>query len=89
MLGLYKKDPGKALVLCMDEKIKNQALDRMQPGSSIKRGRSCTMPHNYKHNGTASQFAALSILAAKCSWNFITGTSTRNSQIFGSVKSFV
>jgi hypothetical protein len=36
-----------------------QALDRTQPGLPLKRGRSQTMTHDYKRNGTATLFAAL------------------------------
>jgi transposase len=34
-------------------------LDRTQPGLPLKRGRSQTMTHDYKRNGTATLFAAL------------------------------
>jgi len=46
-------------VLCVDEKSQIQALDRTQPGLPLKRGRSQTMTHDYKRNGTATLFAAL------------------------------
>jgi hypothetical protein len=48
-----------ALVLCVDEKSQIQALDRTQPGLPLKPGRSQTMTHDYKRNGTATLFAAL------------------------------
>jgi transposase len=42
-----------------DEKSQIQALDRTQPGLPLKRGRSHTLTHDYKRNGTATLFAAL------------------------------
>jgi hypothetical protein len=36
-----------------------QTLDRTQPGLPLKLGRSRTMTHDYKRNGTATLFAAL------------------------------
>jgi hypothetical protein len=35
--------PGKALVLCLDEKSQIQALDRTQPRLPLKKGRCGTM----------------------------------------------
>jgi transposase len=59
IVGLYLHPPEHALVLCVDEKSQIQALDRTQPGLPLKRGRSQTMTHDYKRNGTATLFAAL------------------------------
>ena len=59
IVGLYLNPPEHALVLCVDEKSQIQALDRTQPGLPLKRGRSQTMTHDYKRNGTATLFAAL------------------------------
>ena len=59
IVGLYLNPPEHALVLCVDEKSQIQALDRTQPGLPLKRGRSQTMTHDYKGNGTATLFAAL------------------------------
>lgn len=50
------------LVLCADEKSQIQALDRTQPGLPLKKGRCGTMTHDYKRNGTATLFAAMSTL---------------------------
>jgi hypothetical protein len=36
IVGLYLNPPEHALVLCVDEKSQIQALDRTQPGESIK-----------------------------------------------------
>jgi len=62
VVGLYLNPPGKALVLCVDEKSQIQALDRTQPGLPMKKGRAGTMTHDYKRNGTTTLFAALNIL---------------------------
>ena len=50
------------MVLSIDEKSQIQALDRTQPGLSIKPGRCQTMTHDYKRHGTTTLFAALSVL---------------------------
>ncbi|MBT1654916.1 IS630 family transposase, partial [Klebsiella pneumoniae] len=50
--GLYLNPPEHALVLSVDEKSQVQALDRTQPGLPLKKGRSGTMTHDYKRNGT-------------------------------------
>jgi transposase len=59
VVGLYLNPPEHALVLCADEKTSVQALDRTQPGLPIVKGRSGTMTHDYKRNGTTTLFAAL------------------------------
>lgn len=65
VIGLYMNPPEHALVLCCDEKSQIQALDRTQPGLPLKKGRGQTMTHDYKRNGTATLFAALSTLDGK------------------------
>ena len=65
IVGLYVNPPEHALVLCADEKSQVQALDRTQPGLPIKKGRSGTMTHDYKRNGTTTLFAALNALDGK------------------------
>jgi len=64
-------------VLSIDEKSQIQALDRIQPGLPMKKGRLGTMTHDYKRHGTTtpdfarrnqasiSTFAALNILDGK------------------------
>ena len=42
IVGLYMSPPEQALVLCCDEKRQVQALDRTQPGLSMKKGRGAT-----------------------------------------------
>jgi transposase len=61
VVGLYLCPPDKALVLSVDEKSQVQALDRIQPGLPMKKGRAGTMTHDYKRHGTTSLFAALDV----------------------------
>jgi len=65
IVGLYLNPPEHALVLCADEKSQVQALDRTQPGLPMKKGRSGTVTHDYKRNGTTTLFAALNTLDGK------------------------
>ena len=51
--------PDRALVLCVDEKSRIQALDRTQPGLPLTMGRAATMTDDYKRHGTTTLFAAL------------------------------
>ena len=46
----------------IDEKSQIQALDRPQPGLSLKPRKCGTMAHNYKRTRTTALFAALNIL---------------------------
>ena len=62
IIGIYLNPPEHAIVLCTDEKSQIQALDRTQPGLPLKKGRCGTMTHDYKRNGTATLFAAMSTL---------------------------
>jgi transposase len=57
-------------VLCVDEKSRIQALNRTQPGLPLKKGRSGTMTHDYKRNGTTTLFAALDLLEGKVIGDF-------------------
>src|ERR1035438_8072050 len=63
--GLYLNPPDKAVVLCVDEKSRIQALNRTQPGLPLKKGRCGTMTHDYKRHGTTTLFAALEIAQGK------------------------
>ena len=65
IIGLYLNPPDKALVFSMDEKSQIQALDRIQPGLPLKKGRCGTMTHDYKRHGTTTLFAALDIATGK------------------------
>jgi transposase len=61
VVGLYLNPPDNALVLSCDEKSQIQALDRMQKGLPLVRGRCGTMTHDYKRNGTTTLFAAVNV----------------------------
>src|SRR5215211_624452 len=62
IIGLYLDPPAHAVVLSVDEKPQIQALDRTQPGLSVKPGRCATMTHDYERHGTTTLFAALNVL---------------------------
>jgi hypothetical protein len=62
VVGLYVDPPAHAIVLSVDEKSQNQALDRTQPGLPMKKGRAGTLTHNYKRHCTTTLFAALNVL---------------------------
>ena len=70
IVGLYLSPPDRALVLCVDEKSRIQALDRTQPVLPMLPGIPERRTHDYKRNGTTSLFAALDIatgaVIAKC-----------------------
>ncbi len=59
VIGLYLSPPANAIVLSCDEKSQIQALDRTQPSLPFRSGRTKTVTHDYKRNGTSTLFAAL------------------------------
>ena len=61
IVGLYLDPPVKALVLCVDEKIQIQALDRTQPILPLAPGVAERRTHDYMRHGTTTLFAALDI----------------------------
>jgi len=62
VVGLYVDPPGKAIVLCVDEKPSIQALERAQGYLKLPNGRALTgQSHDYKRHGTTTLFAALQI----------------------------
>ena len=65
IVGLYVNPPDHAIVLSVDEKSQIQALDRIQPGLPMKKGRAGTMTHDYKRHGVTTLFAALDVLDGK------------------------
>src|SRR5207302_10137179 len=65
IVGLYLNPPEHALVLSIDEKSQIQALDRTQPGLTMKKGRGETRTHDYKRHGTTSLVAALEVLQGR------------------------
>lgn len=63
--GLYVSPPQHAVVLCVDEKSKIQALDRSQPILSMRRGQPPRRSYNYTRHGTTSLFAVLDIATGR------------------------
>jgi hypothetical protein len=48
VVGLYLNTPDKALVLCVDEKSQNQALDRTRPLLPLCPGIPARQKHDYR-----------------------------------------
>lgn len=65
VVGLYLSRPENALVLCADEKIQCQALERTQPMLPLGLGYVEGMTHDYKRHGTTRLFAALDVFNGK------------------------
>src|SRR6516225_4424584 len=65
VVGLYLNPPERALVLCVDEKIQIQALDRTAPILPLRPGLPERQTHDYKRHGTTTLFAAFNILSGK------------------------
>lgn len=61
IVGLYLNPPGKALVLCVDEKSQCQALERTQPMLPMGLGYVEGVTHDYVRHGTLTLFAALDV----------------------------
>jgi transposase len=65
IVGLYLNPPGRALVLCVDEKSQIQALDRTAPLLPLRPGLPERQTHDYKRHGTTTLFTAFNILIGK------------------------
>ena len=61
IVGLYLDPPLKAMVLCVDEKSRIQALDRTQPILALAPGIPERRTHDYMRHGTTTLCAALDI----------------------------
>src|SRR5690242_18440001 len=61
IVGLYLSPPEHAVVLCVDEKSKIQALERTQPVLPMGLGHADGLTHDNKRHGTTTLFAALDI----------------------------
>lgn len=59
VVGLYLNPPVNAVVLCVDEKSRIQALDRTQPLLPMRPGQAERRSHDYVGHGTTTLFAAL------------------------------
>src|SRR3954454_14892189 len=60
-LGLYMRPPDRAIVLCVDEKSKVQALNRTQPILPLGPGVPARQTHDYERHGVTSLFAAMDV----------------------------
>ncbi len=65
VVGLYVDPPKRAVVFSVDEKSQSQALNRMQPGLPMKKGRAGTMTHDYERHETTTLFAALDVATGR------------------------
>jgi transposase len=63
--GLYLQPPEKAVVVCIDEKSRIQALDRTAPILPIRPGLPAKATHDYVRNGTTTLFAALEVATGR------------------------
>lgn len=61
IVGLYLQPPDHALVLCVDEKLQIQALERTPPLLPLQPGQVERRTHDYRRHGTTSLFAALNV----------------------------
>ena len=61
IVGLYLDPPDHAVVLCVDEKIQTQALQRSQPVLPMGLGYVEGVTHDYGRHGTTTLFAALEV----------------------------
>jgi len=65
IVGLYMNPPEHAVVLCVDEKARIQALDRTQPLRPVRPGQAERRTHDYTRHGTTSWFAALDVKTSR------------------------
>lgn len=65
IVGLYLNPPDKAVVLCVDEKSRIQALERSQPVLPMGLGYVDGVTHDYFRHGTTTLFAALNVVGGE------------------------
>jgi transposase len=65
IVGLHLAPPDRALVRCVDEKGRVQALDRTRPPLPPRPGQAERRSHDYARHGTTSLFAALDVKTGK------------------------
>jgi transposase len=65
VVGLYLNPPERAVVLCVDEKSRIQALDRSAPILPMLPGVPERATHDYKRAGTSSLYAALDLTTGR------------------------
>jgi transposase len=63
VVGLYLAPPDRALVLCVDEKPRIQAVERTAPVLPMRPGQPERRSHDYRRHGTTDLFAALDVKA--------------------------
>src|SRR3712207_3709252 len=64
VVGLYLHPPAHAIVLSVDEKSQEQALDRTQPVLPMKACSAATATHDYQRADTTTLVAALNVLGS-------------------------
>jgi hypothetical protein len=57
VVGLYLAPPENAIVLCVAEKSRIQALDRTAPTLPMQPGRAASWTHDYRRHGTTTYAA--------------------------------
>ncbi len=77
--GLYLNPPDKAVVLCVDEKPRAQALERAVPVLPLRPGIAEKRSHDYIRHGTTTLFAALEVATGKVTDACYPATGTRSS----------
>jgi transposase len=65
IVGLYLNPPEAAMVLCVDEKSRIQALDRTAPILPLLPGVPRRQPHDDTRHGTTNLYAALDVASGK------------------------
>jgi transposase len=65
VVGLYLDPPAHAIVLCVDEQARIQALERTQPVRPVRPGRPERRPHDDLRHGTTMLFAALEVTTGR------------------------
>ncbi len=65
MVGPYLNPPDNAVVVCVDEESRVQALDRTAPILPLRPGLPERATHAYVRHGTTTLFAALEVATAK------------------------
>src|SRR5688572_30804060 len=65
VVGLYLHPPGKAVVLCVDEKPQIQALQRTAPTLPVRPRQAEAASFDYVRHGTTTLFAALEVATGK------------------------
>jgi transposase len=65
VVGLYMNPPDNAIILCVDEKSKTQALERTQPLLPLRENIPAGKTTDYERRGTTTLFAALNVLTGE------------------------